>query len=1121
MSVLSVLFAPMCLSGQSGVALNGRVVDSTGKGVQAAVVVGALSPDTAALARGESDSAGQFHIRMSALPARVVIVVSTSSGSTTRLELDSAAIRGSSRSPIFIHMRAPHALAAVQIRARAQRRPSVFSFFEGEPSTRTETASPSSTEWLDPLSIGSVGALLRASPDFLMTAGGGASLLGAATASNQVQIGGVRVPDGVISGELGGTVYESPWDATRGGAAGATTNIDLGSAGAYRSTYATVRSGASGVPGWVDGARDAAGVTVPLQVSVGSSGPVGRLGYRANAFMGRQVTSLPEWTRQLGGGQLTVLDSISKVLGAPTDRTSERTVQSGVIGRLDFVPFSEKRVVSLTSALTHSSDMGGTRGGFETGSLGTTSTDDVGLLQFESTQVIGERVLWTSNASTSFTRESFTRASVAPTVIASDDAFGSILVTGGASPEPTSSIFDAQAKTSGTWYSVDNKTRYVAQLQARLEQAHLDPNGPHATFTASSLDAVRDGQATSLARASGTDDASASSLVIAPAISAHRDLGRNGSLVIGARADAWTTRGVLSDDNLQYVDISPRIGILRRLGTRSAHRGAIATLRVGAGRFTDWPSVRQWSDAWRDGGSLSVCTGTTIPAIDLTTDSATCTIGGTTQALGRTVAAAGLRPAVSNRVDASLAFASVAPGVRAEIGSAVSQNRRMLTTASPFAGTTVVDRLSDEGGRALLVTANSIDASGAVPVAAALGGAPLASHLVSNAASTAVQWRLRLATQDLFAATTWSVAYTLTTGTERSSVIASPTTSPGLVSGPLAAGGRHTIAFSLSQWIGDAQLRLAGMVRSGARFTPIADRDLNGDGLVNDAVFVPGSESASWANDVDRSMRSCIRAAAGKIVGVNSCTGPWSVTSLFLASVPAARFGLPRGSTFEVQLSNPLAALGQIRGVTFGSSTRINPTFLHVTGYDSVARQFRGVPLKGFGTPVGLAPGLGDPVRLAVSIRIPLGRSVSSQRANAAVREFATDTSSRDRQQTAMDFLSDIPPIPLVVLQAGAAIQLTADQRASLEALGARWQASAATIVIRAYGDSSGAGSGREARARLLAARTAFVVEASAMVAETRALLSPDQIELLPETVQGFLNPRLWWYLSLQDAGTF
>jgi hypothetical protein len=879
-----------------------------------------------------------------------------------------------------------------------------------------------------------------------------------------------------------------------------------------------VRSGASGVPDWVGGGDG--GITVPIQLSLASSGPLGRLGYRANAFIAREVTSMPEWTRQLGAGQLTVLDSIAHLLGAPTDRTSGRTVQGGVIGRLDLVPFSEKRVVSLTSALTHSSEMATTGSGFVTGGLGIESTDDVGLLQFESTQVLGERVLWTSNASTSFARESFTRAAAAPTVIASDDALGSVLFTGGASPEPTSSVLDVQAKTSGTWYSVDNKTRYVVQLQARFERAHLEPNGPHATFTTSSLDALRDGEATSLTRTSGTAGASAISLVFAPAVSAHRDLGRNASVVVGARADAWTTSGILPDNNLRYVDISPRIGILRRLGARSGHRGAVATLRVGAGRFTDWPNVRQWSDAWRDGGAFSVCTGTTVPAIDVNSDSATCAIGATTRILGRTVAAAGLRPAVSNRVDASVAFASIAPGVRAEIGGALSQNRRMLSTASPFEGATVVDRLLDEGDRALLVTANSIDASGVVPVASTSSETPLASYLVSSGASTATQWRLRLATQDLFATTTWSIAYTATTGNERSAVIASPTASPGLVSGPLAAGGRHTFAFSLGQWVGDAQFRLAAMVRSGVRYTPIADRDLNGDGLVNDAVYVPSSEAASWANDVNRGMRNCIRAAAGRMVGVNSCTGPWSVTSLFLASVPAARFGLPRGSTLEVQLSNPLGALGQIRGITFGSSTRPNPTFLHITGYDSAARQFRGVPLKGFGAPVGLAAGLSDPVRLAMSIRIPLGPSVSSQRADAAVREFASDTSFRDRQRTAMDFLNDVPPIPLVILQAGAAIQLTADQRTSLEGLSARWRASAATIVMRAYADSSSLGSTRTARARLLTARTAFVVEAAAMVAEIRDVLSPDQIELLPETVQGFLNPRLWWYLSLQDAAT-
>ncbi len=60
---------------------------------------------------------------------------------------------------------------------------------------------------------------------------------------------------------------------------------------------------------------------------------------------------------------------------------------------------------------------------------------------------------------------------------------------------------------------------------------------------------------------------------------------------------------------------------------------------------------------------------------------------------------------------------------------------------------------------------------------------------------------------------------------------------------------------------------------------------------------------------------------------------------------------------------------------------------------------------------------------------------------------------------------------------------------------------------------------GRATRERLLRARVDFVVEASAITAEVRQLLSADQIDLLSDGLQRLLNPRLWQFLALQDAG--
>lgn len=490
------------------------------------------------------------------------------------------------------------------------------------------------------------------------------------------------------------------------------------------------------------------------------------------------------------------------------------------------------------------------------------------------------------------------------------------------------------------------------------------------------------------------------------------------------------------------------------------------------------------------------------------------------QTIGRTVAAANLRPTASNRADVSLAFAQLAPNVRGEIGAAFAQTDRIASRLSPLMDAAVADRLSGEDGRALLVPENEIGADGVVPVAAVPNGLADVAQIASDGRTTAEQWRVSLTTKDPFAHVNWRATYVLTTGRERSLAIASPGSAPAFVTGPLSSAGRHTFAFSLSEWIGATTLRFSGIVRSGVRFTPLADRDLNGDGIANDAAYIPQSESAAWASMVPSSVRQCVRDGAGHIAGLNSCTGPWSVSSIFVASVPGARWGLPHGSEIALQVSNPLGLIGQMDGVVFGSIGAVNPVLVHITGFDSLTHRFSGQPLRGFGTPLGLAPGVGAPVRVAISVRLPLGPSVVSQRADREIREIRSDTSGPVRVGTAMKLLGDIPPIPYMVLQAGEGIQLTADQRKALQAMGTEWQSTAAKVVIGAYADSGRVNDPSAARQRLVRARADFVVYASVITAQIRALLSPDQIDLLPDGMKRALNPRFWTVIRLYGAGT-
>lgn len=1107
---------------QTSVVLNGKTVDSAGHGISAIASVQSARAGGAGLARVSSAADGSFHVTLQSVPDRVVIEATADGGLSGRVEIDSAAVRASATRPVIIRLNPAHLLSAVRVRAHFQRRPAVFNFFEGEPSARVEPTGPATSDWLDPLDAGSLAALLRASPELLVAPDGTSSVMGVPGSSNQLQIGGIRVPSSLVAGQLNGTLAVSPWDVTNGGSAGATVNLLMAPAGRYRSAYALLRSGIGGVPDWVGPPASARSATVPGQLSLGATGPVGRFGYRLNAFAETDATSSSPWDQELGSAQRAVIDSLAAVLGAPAVRTIARQTQAGLIGRLDVFPMDDKRVLALTSALTRSTTGSAGLGGvLSTGSAGTDHIDDVGLLQLESTRVLGERVLWTSLLSASRTESRLARAAVAPTILVTDTSAGTFFVTGGAIPQPANTSVAAEARSTANWYSTDNSVRYAAQLQARFERASVGAQGPHGIFTANSVTALEQGNAISLTRNGATGAASASSFVVAPALSARYDIGKSSSLVLGLRADAWATRGIAGAHEPRYVDVSPRVGLLRRLGPQSTHRSPFGTLRIGAGRFTDWPDVQEWSDAWRGASATrEVCSGDAVPSLKLDIEAPICGAGNT-QSLGRTVAAPDLRPTVSDRADVSLAITQIAPGVRAEFGAAAARTTRIAARVSPLASVPVAARLSGEDGRVLLVPYGAIGTDGSVPPAPIPNGLSDVTSLTSGGNSDAVQWRVRLATRDPFARTKLDAVYTLTTGHERSLVVAAPFTAPTFISGPLSAGGRHTFALSAGEWIGEAQIRIAAILRSGMRFTPLADRDLNGDGQVNDAAFVPQSESATWATAVSPGVRSCVLSAAGHIASMNSCTGPWTVSSLILASIPGTKFGLRRGSAVELQFSNPLALLartGAQSRVAFGNGARVDPTLVHVTGFDSASQQFTGTPLRQFGQPIGLAA-ITEPVRLAVGVRVPLGPSVTSQRADVAISAFQRDTSERARRGAALGYLSDLPPIPLIVLQSGEAIQLTGSQRRALQALGGRWMATATATVLAAL-RSDTRGSPANTGARLARARASFLADAAAIAVQVRRILTPDQIDELPEGVQRLLNPRFLRFLADQDAAT-
>jgi len=283
-------------------------------------------------------------------------------------------------------------LQRVEVRAVRRRVPSLESGLS-ERTTRRETPS---YELINPFSQGQTGALLNVSPDFVATANGQYSFLGGPASSNQLTLGGIQMPAGMVIGAKQARVATSPWDVSAGGAAGATVAIEQNAGSQYGSTYAIVRTGAAGATG---GQSAPDGINLPLQAKLTTSGKWRRLGYSSDFFVARTATNLPRWDEALRPATLQILDSLGALVGTPVTQGAELNLQYGMIARLDLLPSEPesgpprepKRAEYVTLALTRSAQDGGLRGRFATASAASRSDLAVGVLQFDSRRIVGGR----------------------------------------------------------------------------------------------------------------------------------------------------------------------------------------------------------------------------------------------------------------------------------------------------------------------------------------------------------------------------------------------------------------------------------------------------------------------------------------------------------------------------------------------------------------------------------------------------------------------------------------------------------------------------------------------------------------------------------------------------------
>lgn len=200
---------------------------------------------------------------------------------------------------------------------------------------------------------------------------------------------------------------------------------------------------------------------------------------------------------------------------------------------------------------------------------------------------------------------------------------------------------------------------------------------------------------------------------------------------------------------------------------------------------------------------------------------------------------------------------------------------------------------------------------------------------------------------------------------------------------------RHTLNLVLSHvFRPDVEVSLMGRVSSGAPFTPMVDRDVNGDGMRNDRAFVfdpAGAADPAVAQAMDRLLATaparvvaCLEGQLGRIADRNSCRNPWSQSLDLRASLRPNLPRLERRLTVSLDATNLLTGLDQLvhgrdnmKG--WGEGVRAETTLLQVRGFNPATNAFVYQVNEGFGQARRGANALRAPFALRLSARITLG----------------------------------------------------------------------------------------------------------------------------------------------------
>jgi hypothetical protein len=760
-----------------------------------------------------------------------------------------------------------------------------------------------------------------------------------------------------------------------------------------------------------------------------------------------------------------------------------------------------------------------------------------------------------------------------------DGSSGVRTVQAGGNPGLGSSQSNADVtfRNSLSWVSMDSKHRLSFTTDAKQSMSQTDQSSNLlGSFTFNSLADFEAGRPASFSRQLTQRFQRRGQTTAGISLQDSWRVNSDLQMTLGLRADAgrFGSRpdynplieqafGLRNDAVPNRVTLSPRISFSKTLGEaqqisfmEGERRGPRARIGGGIAVFQQAPSASLITRVANNTGLASAvqqltCVGdaTPIPRWDVYAQFPDSVPSECADGTGGTVFASSLPSVIlvdkdyspSRRISTDLNWrgAILRNRFMATITGSLALNLQQQGEVDLNFDPTVRFTLPEEGGRPVFVNTSSI-----VPTSGAVASrdarkSPLFNRVTlvnSNLRATAKQMTINLSPMNFTSTFSYSASYTVAANRRLVQGFQSTAGNPlDRDWGQNDLNAMHSIQLNLGTNIKNV-LRLNWTIvgRSGAPITPRVSGDINGDGVGgNDRAFIfdpAATADSALAADMQRLLdtgspiaRDCLRQNMGRIAGMGSCRGPWTISgnNSINLTVNPLKVRMPQRAQLRFQLGNPMGALdmlfhgaGNIRG--WGQQTTPDQTLLYVRGFDPATQRFKYEVNQRFGsTRPQQNVNRAAPVTITALLQVDLGPTRERQQLTQMLDRGRTREGQMSNEQALRSqyVTGGVVPNPFIsMLRQADQLQLTPEQGDSIATLNRFYMTrldSIWTPVAKYLAElPKGPYNQDAAYDRYKAARESSVDLLLEFAPQVKHLLTAEQKRKLPQSLMNNMDPK-------------